>query len=154
MRQFLKGQVLLTFCRGALLLMVANGAIADSTLILPLQVGGQQIQAEVAHTPEARARGLMFRQALPQNQGMLFVYPEPGPHAMWMRNTPIGLSVAFVDANGVILNIRTMKPFSTDTHTAAGDALYALEMNAGWFEQRGISKGERVEGLSRAPAGE
>jgi uncharacterized protein len=127
-------------------------AHADPLFTIPLRINGHEIRAEVAHTAGARAKGLMHRKSLPENHGMLFVYPEPGPHAMWMLNTPIPLSVAFVDADGVILNIRTMAPLSRDSHTAAGDALYALEMNAGWFERRGIKKGDRLEGVSRAPA--
>lgn len=127
-------------------------AHADPLFTLPLRIDGHEIRAEVAHTPDTRAKGLMHRKSLAENQGMLFVYSEAGPHAMWMWNTPLALSVAFIDAEGVILNIRTMTPLSSDSHTAAGDAAYALEMNAGWFERRGIKKGDRLEGFSRAPA--
>jgi uncharacterized membrane protein (UPF0127 family) len=127
-------------------------AHADPLFTIPLRINGQEIRAEVAHTADARAKGLMHRKSLPENHGMLFVYREPGPHAMWMLNTSIPLSVAFADADGTILNIRTMTPLSRDSHTADGDALYALEMNAGWFERRGIKKGDRLEGVSRAPA--
>jgi uncharacterized membrane protein (UPF0127 family) len=133
--------------------LIAGRALADPLLTVPLRINGHDIRAEVAHTPDARAKGLMHRKTLPENQGMLFVYSEPGPHAMWMKNTPLPLSVAFIDSEGVILNIRTMTPLSSEGHTAAGDAAYALEMNAGWFERRGIKKGDRVEGFSGAPAG-
>jgi len=133
--------------------LIVESGLADPLLTVPLRIKGHDIRAEVAHTPDARARGLMHRKTLPENQGMLFVYPEPGPHAMWMMNTALPLSVAFIDAEGVILNIRTMTPLSSDSHTAAGDAAYSLEMNAGWFERRGIKKGDRVEGFSQAPAG-
>lgn len=122
--------------------------------VISLRINGQAIQAEVAHTPQTRSLGLMHRRFLSENRGMLFVFREPGYHAMWMANTPLPLSVAFLDERGVILNIRDMKPLSEDSHPAAGPAKYALEMNAGWFEKRGIAAGAGVEGLTAAPRGE
>jgi uncharacterized membrane protein (UPF0127 family) len=82
---------------------------------------------------------------------MVFSYPEPGVNAMWMKNTRIALSVAFMDRNGRILNIENMDPFSEQAHASAGDAAYALEMNRGWFGKRGIKPGDRVEGLRSLP---
>jgi uncharacterized membrane protein (UPF0127 family) len=70
---------------------------------------------------------------------------------MWMMNTYIPLSVAFLDERGVIINIEDMKPHTQDTHPAAKPAQYALEMNQGWFSKRGIKPGARIEGLDRAP---
>lgn len=122
-------------------------------LQLPLKVGGHAVVVEVAASPEARTLGLMHRARLPRDCGMLFVFPRPGRYAMWMANTPIPLSVAFLDRNGAVINIAEMRPFATDSHPSAGPALYAIEMNRGWFSQRGIGPGDRVEGLSRAPAG-
>jgi uncharacterized membrane protein (UPF0127 family) len=83
---------------------------------------------------------------------MLFVFTQPGFHSMWMQNTYIPLSVAFMDERGVILNIADMVPLTTEPHTAAGFARYALEMNRGWFAARGIRAGAKVEGLGAAPA--
>jgi hypothetical protein len=70
---------------------------------------------------------------------------------MWMMNTYIPLSVAFLDERGVIINIEDMMPHTRDTHPAAKPARYALEMNQGWFAKRGIKPGARIEGLERAP---
>lgn len=137
----------------ALAIAATRAAVAQSPTI-PLRINGHEVQAEVAHTPQTRGLGLMYRKALPENRGMLFVYREPGYHAMWMVNTVIPLSVAFLDERGVILNIRDMRPLSEDAHTAADLAGYALEMNAGWFRSRGIGPGARIEGLSAAPKGE
>ncbi len=102
---------------------------------------------------EARKHGLMHREALPADHGMLFVYPAPGPVCMWMKNTLIPLSVAFLDARGVILNIADMQPGSLERHCSASPASYALEMNLGWFGRRRLAPGMRIEGLSRLGSG-
>jgi len=88
---------------------------------------------------------------LPENRGMLFVFDNVAVHAMWMMNTYIPLSVAFLDERGVIINIEDMKPHTQDTHPAAKPAKYALEVNQGWFSKRGIRPGAKVEGIERAP---
>lgn len=119
--------------------------------IIALTIGKHKLQAEVAATPGTRERGLMFRYDLGEDQGMLFVFTEARRHSFWMKNTPLPLSIAFIDPKGVIINIRDMAPFTTDSHAADGDALYALEVNRGWFAQRGIRAGDRVLGLERAP---
>lgn len=120
---------------------------------VPLMVAGHPIVAEVVHTEASRNRGLMYRNDLGEDRGMLFVFPAPGIQSMWMANTSIPLSVAFIAPDGVILNIRDMTPFSTDSHASTGMAGYALEVNQGWFRDRGIGPGERVEGLSQVPSG-
>jgi hypothetical protein len=94
----------------------------------------------------------MFRSSLPEDRGMVFVYPEEGRHAMWMKNTPIPLSVAFIGRDGTILNIEDMAPHSERSHAAAGEAKYALEVNRGWFTRRGIKPGDRVRGLNGLPS--
>ena len=118
---------------------------------IALSVNGHKLIAEVASTEPARAQGLMHRRILPENRGMLFVFTDVSRHAMWMMNTNIPLSVAFLDERGVILNIADIKPHTQDTHAAAKPAKYALEMNLGWFEKRGIRAGARIEGIERAP---
>ncbi|HLB16544.1 MAG TPA: DUF192 domain-containing protein [Burkholderiales bacterium] len=119
---------------------------------LALSAGIHVIQAEVANTLPSRAQGLMFRKSLAANQGMLFVFPDIGPQCMWMRNTYVPLSVAFIDEAGVILNIADMKPQTEDSHCAAKPARYALEMNQGWFAAKGIKPGARITGIEKAPA--
>jgi uncharacterized membrane protein (UPF0127 family) len=115
-----------------------------------LSIDGHKITAEVARTEETRMRGLMERRVLPENRGMVFVFRQTAVHAMWMMNTYIPLSVAFLDTNGVIINIEDMRPHTQDTHPAAQPAKYALEVNQGWFRKRGIKPGARVEGIERA----
>jgi len=115
-----------------------------------LTINGHALTAEVADTDPARMRGLMHRRILPENRGMLFVFDTLASHAMWMVNTYVPLSVAFIDERGVIINIEDMQPQTRDAHAAAKPARYALETNQGWFRKRGIRPGARIEGLERA----
>jgi len=124
---------------------------ADRLLTYPLRVKGHSSRAEVANTDESRRTGLMYRESLSENQGMLFVYEEPGRHAMWMKNTLIPLSVAFIDRSGRIINIEDMLPQTEDTHAAKASAAFSLEMNQGWFAKRGVKPGDRIQGLERVP---
>lgn len=120
--------------------------------VIPLTISGYEIAAEVAHTQLSRSQGLMYRESLAENTGMLFVFPSSGYYSMWMKNTYIPLSVAFIDVRGVILNIAEMQSETLTSHDAAGMAKYALEMNKGWFAARKITAGAQVTGLERAPA--
>ena len=135
----------------ALLLWLAAAAQAQQLPEIALAVNGHKLKAEVAHTDPARAQGLMHRRMLPENRGMLFVFTTTAHHAMWMMNTYIPLSVAFIDERGVIINIEDMKPHTQEPHPAAKPAKYALEMNQGWFGKRGIKPGATVDGIERAP---
>jgi uncharacterized membrane protein (UPF0127 family) len=125
---------------------------ADQPPMIELRIGEHRIAAEVAASEPARSLGLMHRKKpLADNTGMLFVFSAPGFHSMWMQNTYIPLSVAFIDERGVVLNIADMMPLTTNAHTAAGFARYALEMNQGWFARRGIRAGATLSGLDKAP---
>lgn len=134
------------------LLLSASSLCADPLLSYPLQIGNHSIRAEIANTPESRTSGLMFRRQLADSSGMIFVFPQPRRVSMWMKNTLIPLSVAFIDAQGRIVNIEEMQPHSEQTHSSDGKATYALEMNQGWFKKRGIRKGQQVSGLDKLPA--
>jgi uncharacterized membrane protein (UPF0127 family) len=133
------------------LLLLLGAVISHAESTIPLRVEGHAIVAETAYTPETRSKGLMGRKYLPENHGMLFVFPEINYHSMWMKDTYIPLSVAFIDAQGKILNIAEMTPLTEDTHTAGGLAKYALEMSGGWFRANNIWPGQKIEGLSKAP---
>jgi uncharacterized protein len=106
-----------------------------------------RIRAEVAADYGSRMTGLMHRPSMPQGSGMLFIFDEASVHCMWMKNTLIPLSVAFIDESGRILNIENMTPHSEQSHCASRPARYALEMNRGWFESRGIKPGIRIGGI-------
>lgn len=126
------------------LLPAAWAESASLTKVATLLIGSQRIQAEVASTPQTRERGLMQRTRLCADCGMLFVFDEAAKHGFWMQNTPLPLSIAFINAQGIIINIADMQPNTTTIHLAQGDALYALEMNRGWFAKRGIKRGDAI----------
>ena len=131
----------------AALLLAGAPVFAQTALPLAeLGAGMYRIEAEVAHTFETRQVGLMNRAAMPLHRGMVFVFPEARAHCMWMKNTPLPLSVAFVDGEGRILNILDMEPQTLDSHYAAGPARFAIETNKGWFARRGIKPGMRLRG--------
>jgi uncharacterized membrane protein (UPF0127 family) len=118
---------------------------------MQLNAGLHLIQAEVANTFQTRMIGLMHRPELRANSGMLFVFPDLGPHCMWMKNTLVPLSVAFIDERGTILNIADMQPLDETSHCAKGSARFALEMNQGWFAVKGIKAGAKISGIEKAP---
>ena len=132
-------------------LSVPESLRADPLLTYPLRIGEHTIRAELANTPETRRKGLMFRTRLAESSGMIFVFPRVQRISMWMKNTPTALSVAFIDADGRILNIEDMQPHSEESHSSSGPARFALEMNQGWFEKRGIRPGDEVVGLDQLP---
>jgi hypothetical protein len=131
--------------------LFASGARAESLPTTELKIGSNRLVAEIAATTPARTMGLMNRFSLQRDHGMLFVFDSPQPQAFWMKNTYIPLSIAFIGADGRILNIEDMAPRTENTHPSRGAALYALEMKKGWFAERGIGVGDRVEGLDKVP---
>ncbi|HXR58153.1 MAG TPA: DUF192 domain-containing protein [Burkholderiales bacterium] len=138
--------------RAALLLalaLLAAAARAQQLPVVELSTGMHLIHAEVADNAGSRMQGLMYRESLPTNAGMVFVFEENALHCMWMKNTLVPLSVAFIDEAGAILNIADMQPRSEQSHCAAKPARYALEMNKGWFAQRGIKPGAKLRGLEK-----
>jgi len=116
---------------------------------IALNIGLYVIRAEVVDAPETRARGLMYRESMPANHGMLFVFPYPEQQCFWMKNTRIPLSIAFLDDRGVIVNIADMAPQTEDNHCSAQPVRYALEMNQGWFAAKRIGPGAQVKGLGQ-----
>jgi len=132
-------------------LAAANQTAAQPQPTLPrtqLQAGIHLISAEVAADPNTRSRGLMFRERLGPNQGMLFVFPEKAVQCFWMRNTLIPLSIAFIDDQGQVVNVADMQPRSDDSHCSAAPIRFALEMEQGWFAKRGVGAGTKIGGLT------
>jgi len=106
-------------------------------------IKGHELTIELATTPETRSCGLSLREALPKNQGMLFVYAEPEILTFWMKDTRIPLSIAFIDADRRIVSIQKMIPLQiTPNHISPVPAQYALEVNQGWFEENGVAIGD------------
>lgn len=118
-----------------------------------LSAGFHRIEAEVAATPGERSQGLMQRQQLAANAGMIFVFPVAATHCFWMKNTPLPLSIAFLDEQGRIINIAEMAPLSESNHCPAQPARFALEMNRGWFAAKGLKAGAVIGGVDRLPPG-
>ena len=110
-----------------------------------LTVGGQQFDVELAVTQEQRREGLMYRDRLGEREGMLFVFEQEQMLTFWMRNTPLPLSIAFIDARGVIVHITDMVPFSEVPVSSQFPARFALEVNRGAFAQAGVAVGDLVE---------
>lgn len=138
-----------SFMRLLLLLLAAAPALAQQLPVVQLNAGMHLIRAEVAADFATRMQGLMHRKELAANAGMLFVFDEPAIQCMWMKNTLIPLSVAYLDDRGTIVNIADMEPHSEQSHCAARPARYALEMNQGWFAKRGIGPGVKLRGLEK-----
>jgi uncharacterized protein len=140
-----------SFMRALLALVIAaSPALAEPLPVVQLNAGMHLIRAEVAADFASRGQGLMYRSAMPSNAGMLFIFDEASTQCMWMKNTLIPLSVAFIDERGTIINIEDMAPQTEDSHCARRAALYALEMNRGWFAARGIKPGSRIGGIPGA----
>ena len=110
-----------------------------------IKVKGRAVIVEVANTPDRIARGLMYRDSLPRDEGMLFVYPVEQILSFWMRNTRIPLDIAFIQDDGTIAQIARMEPLSRRSCQSGRRARFALEMNRGWFEANGVEVGDRVE---------
>ncbi|HLX80916.1 MAG TPA: DUF192 domain-containing protein [Burkholderiales bacterium] len=132
-----------------LLALAIPGAALAELPAVQLSTGMYLIRAEVADSMATRMEGLMYRKSMQQGAGMVFVFDENATHCMWMKNTLIPLSVAFIDEAGEIINIAEMQPQTEETHCAARPARYALEMNKGWFAQRGIKPGAKLRGLEK-----
>jgi uncharacterized protein len=118
--------------------------------VVELKIKNHKLKVEVAATAQTRTIGLMNRFSLAPDSGMLFVFPQSEQLGFWMRNTFIPLSIAYVDSKGVILNIMDMKPKDESTHPSKGPAMFAIEMKQGWFKDKGIVAGDKVEGLDKA----
>lgn len=134
----------------ALAVLTAGLRPAQAQLpVVELGAGMHLIHAELAADDPSRMRGLMFRKSLGPNEGMLFVFDESTTHCMWMKNTLVPLSVAFLDESARIVNVADMVPQSEESHCATRPARYALEMQRGWFSERGIGQGFVIRGIVR-----
>ena len=90
----------------------------------------------------------MYRKELSPDAGMMFIFPENKELSFWMKDTHIPLSIAYINEDGVILNIEDMEPLSLASVPSGGSCKYALEVNQGWFEENGIQAGDQIEGIS------
>ncbi len=134
-----------------------DGEATATVVVIGGEGEGVELTVELARTSGERSRGLMFREELAEDGGMLFVYVEDTEAGFWMKDTLIPLSIAFIAADGTILDIQGMEPLSEDTHRPPEAYRYALEVNLGWFQRNGFDAGDWVEipeSVSGARAGE
>lgn len=124
----------------------AQGAPQTDLPRTKITAGMYLIDSQVATTQDQRATGLMFRKEMPQGEGMLFVFEQPGEQCFWMKNTLLPLTAAFVADDGTIVNLADMKPQTTDSHCSDKPVRFVLEMNQGWFAKKGIKAGFKLQG--------
>jgi len=123
------------------------GATGPVGPTITLSVGDTTWPVEIADDRAEREHGLMYRDGLAEDHGMVFVYPDQRLRAFWMKNTRIPLSIAFLDGQGRVVSISDMAPFDLSTTPSGRPAMYAVEMSAGWFAAHGVAVGAKVEGL-------
>src|SRR5262245_2522536 len=129
-------------------LLLAATACRDAAPVarIPAAGGTAEVALEVASTPEAQQRGLMYRQALADGHGMLFVFPIDADHSFWMKNTLIPLDMIFIAKDGRIVGIHPdATPLSTTPIAIGQPSRCVLEVPGGWAARRGIGVGQRVE---------
>jgi uncharacterized protein len=118
----------------------------SSTVAIDASSGQRvEVEVEIADDYAERRRGLMERTELAENAGMLFVFDSEEQLSFWMRNTLIPLSIAYIDAEERIIDIQDMQPLDETGHPSAEPAMYALEVNQGFFDERGVRVGDGVE---------
>jgi uncharacterized protein len=111
-----------------------------------LAADGHDLQVYVARTAEERALGLMHRREMAPNEGMLFICDECAVQKFWMKDTPLPLSIAFLDDDGTVLKIADLEPHDLDGESSGDPVRYVLEVNQGWFAQRDLAPGCRITG--------
>jgi uncharacterized membrane protein (UPF0127 family) len=126
------------------MLLACDGAHADTRDIV---VDGTSVTVEIADEPAERTLGLMYRDEMGADRGMLFIYPRAEERNFWMKDTRIPLSIAYADAAGTIVQIADMQPFDTTPVPSGAPAMYALEMNKGWFAAHDVKVGEKLTNL-------
>lgn len=139
----------LRFCLAGLVLFGAPAFAQQAPQHLPvvrLIAGQHVINAQLARSEDERSTGLMFRETMPTGDGMLFVFERAGVQCFWMKNTLLPLSVAFLDEDGIVVNIDEMKPETLDSHCSSKPVRFVLEMNKNWFDSRGVKVGDKLKG--------
>lgn len=119
--------------------------LATATVVVTDGESPSELTVEIADEPAERARGLMFRDELADDAGMLFVFPGDTQVGFWMKDTTIPLSIAFIAADGTIVDVQDMQPLVKELTRAPGPYRYALEVNQGWFPRHGYGVADVVE---------
>jgi uncharacterized membrane protein (UPF0127 family) len=117
------------------------------TAVLTIERAGStpvEITVEIARTEEEKAQGLMHRKKLPDGEGMIFIYDRDHQMSFWMKNTVIPLSIAFIAADGRIIEIKDMQPLDLSSVKSSRSVRYALETPQGWFDRAGVKPGDVI----------
>ncbi|MDA9259626.1 DUF192 domain-containing protein [Gammaproteobacteria bacterium] len=125
-----------------LILIFSQSAVA---LEVYFKSASKSLDVEIANSDAKRRQGLMHRKDLAKDHGMLFLWPQSNTRCMWMKNTSLPLSVAYLSNDGVIQEIYNMVPFSEDSVCSVNSTRIALEVNAGWFKENGIAAGDKLD---------
>ena len=137
-------------------LFAVNSVLAFS--VKKIQIGSKTIAVEVAESAEEHARGLMFRENLGADQGMLFVFNDEEIRSFWMKNTLIDLSIGYFDKNKTLVDIQEMAKMQSiiqkkfPTYPSKSAAMFALEMNKNWFKKNKIKLGDRFHFVKTGPS--
>ena len=124
----------------------AAAQFADSQVIVKGDQGDSRVRVELARSQNEMARGLMYRQQLDEDAGMLFIYQQDGDHHFWMKNTYLPLDMVFLGADGKVVGIvENAEPMTTTSRSVNTPSRYVLEVNAGYCRRHGVRNGTRVE---------
>ena len=126
---------------------------ANSQTYFPISIGGIELQLQIALKPAEQQKGLMYRESLDKDHGMLFLFEEPEMRGFWMRNTRIPLDIGYFDSSGLLLEVHKLFPFDeTAVNSRSREVLIAVETNRGWYAANNIQVGDRIEMSSLAIA--
>ncbi len=124
---------------------------ASSQTYFPISIGGSELKLQLALKPAEQQKGLMYRDSLDDNHGMLFLFDRPDKRGFWMKNTHIPLDIGFFDSNGQLLEIHKLFPHDeTAVNSRSREVLIAVETNQGWYAANGIQVGDRIDMSSLA----
>jgi uncharacterized membrane protein (UPF0127 family) len=126
---------------------------ANSQTYFPISIGGIELQLQIALKPAEQQKGLMYRESLDKDHGMLFLFERPERRGFWMRNTRIPLDIGYFDSSGLLLEVHKLFPFDeTAVNSRSREVLIAVETNRGCYAANNIQVGDRIEMSSLAIA--
>jgi uncharacterized membrane protein (UPF0127 family) len=135
--------------RVLLFVMILTTCTACASDDARVELGGQSFVVEIANTTEKQALGLMFRDSMPADQGMLFIFPDEAPRRFWMKNTRIALDIIYFDKDLKLVSISADTPpcrvSDCPGYPSAAPAKYVLELNAGTAAELGVGSGDRLK---------
>jgi hypothetical protein len=112
--------------------------------VVSMKIGSKSFDIEIASTPVAQETGLMKRDSMPADHGMIFVFPDEQLREFWMKNTRFPLDIVFLDTSGKVVSIKQMRAYDQHTTSSDAPARFAIELNDGAAVNAGISAGDRV----------